>query len=992
MQDDASNVLQGVLKLGYLDWTDSTPWAARPMAEWRERGYVPDSDDDDDASLGSGPIAPNSRHPGAEAITSHASQPGVDIDKSTCLTEPQKSGVTIASRKHDVLSQEVKNISVRERTTVEDEELHQPRSFSNPATRAPEEDRHLSYASQAELAQTIEANDELPAASVGDQLQAELEYGLHAVKVILENARMKSRSNSINRSHTSSPLSSIRSFSDIGEIAERTGDNRPVLVQANQVTEEEPMNRGYQNDSPPRYLGRDLRRRNPIQLHPYALEDARYQQELKARGLKPVRLLPSSSGLRRDLTTDDTQDEDVFSSSPMDDSAEAESIGNLQSTLHSQNIPLPEGNRAAPFPRPMALFNDNEGLPEVSAILQADIPPLHAKKRRKIVHEPPKEASHLEHDAFHVPELPPADLDRIVHEDREIDMFQIPPSPPRSSSSNISNTRTVLRNMSGLNEHMTPRGLPTPVASSLTKAPPEPDIETEYSSDSSEGSELGHNSLMRSSPLQADMRQGEGIRSMQRRIKGVLPASWLTLDLDKQTTKNRPRRPSSGSPVKQPVAKGVAKRLKSSRLRLSLGEDKDIPVIDISDDSSLETGPSPSAKTTCAWSSTLFEDDDFGTTFLDDVVEDDSIDTMAPPLPRSGKRALIAAKRQKTLIEAFKTSELAQSGHSGMLEISQKQTKQPMPTINDQRSRKKKNTRTVAISRQRIILDAPTLAQSRIDNQPQFIRIAARRARTHRDTGRSAQSQKNMQLALETDRQDVNSTLLSRLESRVSFQVNKLPMLGRNLIQRPPSDYPLMVRPQISDVPKTSKTLWSATQASDEMISLQTSTASKINRILLRQVGRLAPANIDDSLVVPNVSNAPADHSQHINLPGRLFSHYQNRSGKGRLTSSLAPVRASRPGQLEASQSRASESHLAIIEYPTVNSTTSALTTLVVGQTEPQSPSGAKNITQNAYVCLFHFQAKSQRFTDFRTQTVLQASSTGKERLSFVATNRRAQL
>jgi hypothetical protein len=992
MQDDASNVQQGVLKLLDLDLTDSTPWAARPMAEWRERGYVPDSDDEDDVGLSSGPIAVHSRHAQAEAITSHGSQDGVDINKATCLAEPENTGFTIASRKYHALSQEVENISARERTTLEDEELHHPRSFGNPATGATAEERHLSYASEAELVETIEANDELPAASVGDQLQAELEYGIQTVKEILENACVKSRSNPINRSQTSSPLSSIQSFPDDGEIAERASDSGPVFGQANQPTAGEPMNRGHRNDSPPRYPGRDLRRRNPIQLHPYALEDARYQRELKARGLKPVRLVPGSSAMHRDLTSDDTQDEDVFSNSPMDDSAEADSIGILHGTLHSQNVPLPNVNRAALFPRPLAPFKDNEEQPELSTILEADIP-LHAKKRRKIVHESPMEASHLGHDDFHVPELPPADLDRNGHEDIQIDMFEIPPSPPRSRSSDISNTLTVPRKVSGPNERMTPRGLPMPVASSLTNAPLEPGIETEYSSDSSEGSELEHSSLTGSSPLPADMRPGKVIESMQRRIKGVLPASWLTLDLDKQATKNRRRRPSGGSPVKQPGAKGVAKRLKSSRLRLSLAEDKDIPVIAISDDSSSETGPLPSAKTTSPWASTLFEDDDFGRTFLDDVVEDDSIDTMAPPLPRSGKRVRIAAEGRTTLIETFKTSGIPQPSHSGMLETSQKWTKQPMPTVNDQRSRKNTHSRSVAVSRQREILDAPALAQSRVDNQPQFIRIAARRARTQRDTGRSAQSHINMLLASEAERQDVNSTLLSRQGSPIRFQGNKLSILGRSLTQRPLLDHQLLVRPQISDVLKTStKTISSATHACDEIISLKNSTASTIRRILLRQVGRLASTNIDDSLIAPKVYNARAERSQHINLPGRLFSHYQNRSGKGRLTSSLAQVRVSRPGQLEAGQSRASESHLVNIEYPTVSSATSALTPRVVSQTEPQCPPGHKTLTRNAYVYLFHIQAKSQLLTNFQPQIApRQARSAGKECLRIVATNRRAQ-
>jgi hypothetical protein len=43
------------------------------------------------------------------------------------------------------------------------------------------------------------------------------------------------------------------------------------------------------------YAGRSLRQRNPIQLHPYVVEQEKYRQTLKARGIAPMRIdIPKS--------------------------------------------------------------------------------------------------------------------------------------------------------------------------------------------------------------------------------------------------------------------------------------------------------------------------------------------------------------------------------------------------------------------------------------------------------------------------------------------------------------------------------------------------------------------------------------------------------------------------------------------------------------------------------------------------------------------------
>ena len=870
MGDDASNNQTSTSQLGPLEVGDSTTWAARPMAEWREKGYVPDSDEEDDVGWGSTTISPTAAAP----ATSKEPKSTVGAGELTCGVEIEHIGgaFAVASGNH-ALPQKVETILAKERRSGENQ------SDSSCTTGA----------------------HEIASASVGDQLQAELEYGLKSVREILGNTYVQSRSNSVNHSQSSSPLSSIRSFTDDDEAVEIAGHDELVHGQANRSTQPEPTDWHYQHDSHPRYLGRELRRRNPIQIHPYALEDARYQQELKAHGLKPVRIAPVSSGAYQNPAVDDTQQQGLFFSNQVGDSTEAQSIGDVHSCLPSQNISSPEASRAAQSPRPLELFEDDDELPELSAILDGDIPNRLPNKRRKVAHKPYRETSlPLGQREFHIPELPPADFGPVRHRD----MFEIPHSPPHSGSSNVSSALMTPNDISGPPQRLTPLGLPTPVASSLTKALSEPRIQTDNSSEVSEGSQTDGSSVRGSSPLAADRRQWKGIQKVQRRIKGVLPASWLTLDLDKQTIKKKPRRPSVTSPVQKSAAKGVAQKLKTSKPRRSLTEDGGVPVIDISEDSVSDTNHSSPAKPSVGRPPQLFEHDidDFGEPSLDDVIEDNHIDMLPPLLSRIGRKGRLPAKGQRTLDERFGTTGIFPLDRSRSLKARHERTKQPKAKSRFDEQRKHSHIKPVSVALQLEILDAPSFAQLSADDQPQFLKIAARRARTRRDKSRSDQLSKHVRSNLEANTKDVHSRLLIPVESRIRSQGKKPPSLpGRGLAQGPLPGHQSDQR--TSDVPGPStKPIKAAIPNPEQIASLKTSTAGTINRILLRQIGNPAFTTLDDYSTEPKASNTHPVLLQP-SLPSRLHSHYENRSGKGRMISSFVQARGLRPAQLEAFQS-----------------------------------------------------------------------------------------
>jgi Mus7/MMS22 family len=895
MRDDASNDQISASQLEPLEVGDRTIWAARPMAEWRERGYVPDSDEEEDVGWGTGLSAAISPTASVAPATSKGLESIVGIGELTKGVEIEHIGSTFAvGSGNDVLSRKVES-TLAEKRFGKDKELLQSDSLGNAATEVTECEDAKPSKTQSGPSKTTGAH-EITSVSVGDRLEAEVEYGLKSVREILGNTCVQLRLNSANHSCSSSPLSSIRSFTDDEEVVESAGHNKLMHGQTNRSTEAEPTDWHYQHDSHPRYLGRELRQRNPIQIHPYALEDARYQQELKARGLKPVKVAPVSSEIYRNPAADDTQHQDLFSNNQVDDS---QSIGDVDSALRSQNISPPGSSRAARSTRPLELFEDDGELPELSAILGGEVPNWLPNKRRKVAHKSSRETSQpFGRREFHIPELPPADLGHARHEEMGIDIFEIPHSPPHSGSSNVSSALMTPNDMSGPAQRLTPLGLPTPVASSLTKALSEPMIETD-NSEISEGSQTDGSSVRGSSPPAAERRQWRAVQSVQRRIKGVLPASWLTLDLDKQTIKKKSRRPSVGSPIQKSVAKGVAQKLKTNKPRRSLIEDGGVPVIDISEDSASDTSHSSSAKAWARQPPQLFEDGDidgFGEPSLDDVIEDNHIDTLPPPLLRTGRKRRPPVKGQRTLDESLSTTGIFSLDRPRSLKARHEGTKQPRAR------RKHSHSKPVPVALQLEILDAPSFAQLSADDQPQFLKIAARRARTRRDKSRPGHSSKYVRSSLEANTRDVHSRLLVPGESRVRPQAKDLSFLPEHsLTQGPLPDHQPYQR--TSDVPDLStRPIRAAIPNPEQIASLKTSTAATIHRILLRQVGNSAFTSLDDYSTKRKASNAHPVLPQR-SLPSRLLSHYQNRSGKGRMISSFAQGRVLRPAQLEAFQS-----------------------------------------------------------------------------------------
>lgn len=488
---------------------------------------------------------------------------------------------------------------------------------------------------------------------------------------------------------------------------------------------------------------RNLRHRNPIQLHPYAIESEKYRQVLKARGVKPLRI---------------AQMQDSLESQNMQDSegAEFEADGDIQ-PLDSQmlvNSSPPSFHEPLNSSPPPGVDSSLvvEEFPDVSALFRHR--PAHvavgATKRRKVLHTfskkvpgPSKPKRGLEG-----PETPPLSTDSI---------FDIRHWPAGSSSPPAERGFRVPPGVSPIN-------LPTPATSSEPRIRPtvqlstskSPIIEISTKSSSEENEDLS-NSDGASSETEAD----HHLEHVQRKMRGVLPASWLKLDL-----KTRKKKPEQGlrtqlhdSPGKAEAQRGVARPvLVSEESSLETPTGIDFPIV-ISDDEdsyhNVFTRPASS------------DEHSFGSNDIDEiyykerrfdadvgeVLEDNRVDKMLS----STKRSKIHTKKTRnhqTKLPAGEEVKLWPTGISRFQLSRDKPVYQPRTTKHMKKGyRKKPKFRPPNLS----VLDVPTHHAATI--APRFLKVASRTVRSRLDKGRHSPSRKFVRLATDSDTIDAYETL-----------------------------------------------------------------------------------------------------------------------------------------------------------------------------------------------------------------------------------------
>lgn len=485
---------------------------------------------------------------------------------------------------------------------------------------------------------------------------------------------------------------------------------------------------------------RSFRERNAIQLHPYALEMAKYQRLMQERGIRPVRMAMPAEKSKQNETTDESQEQDDFN----------------PNTLRSS--PPPEE-----FFPPVRSARRPEGDSTRQPTRQRDHQPspihrVHSQKRRKKSYSGQWRERPLE--SYDRPEVV-ININTTPKNRQNPSIFDIPSSPPHSRSvSSTSRTPRASESMRFLLE-FTPPPTTTPGEDSKTApprvdeaggrdlSPPDEIIEIDDDSESPE-------SRQPSVEPEASV-EDRRIREMQRRTRGVLPASWVRLNAEQSEKQKANQNNRHG--LARIDGKGVAKKItrkpgKSGRANpgpsRALFEFADFDESEDDDDQS--TNISVSASTNGQEKLVGRLQLEYAFDRDGDAMEDNRIDYMLAPTSRksSGPR-----EKQKGLKRVKSKESPGQTERRLKKARLQRQTR-----LTDSSYGGRRTKQTSSRSAPRLgILDAPDVAARPRKDQPQFLRIAARGARSRQDQGRQSPSRKFVQLSSRLDTADANQSL-----------------------------------------------------------------------------------------------------------------------------------------------------------------------------------------------------------------------------------------
>ncbi|MCJ1350087.1 MAG: hypothetical protein MMC33_000068 [Icmadophila ericetorum] len=527
---------------------------------------------------------------------------------------------------------------------------------------------------------------------------------------------------------------------------------------------------------------RSLRQRNPIQLHPYALENQIYRQTFKARGLKPVYLKPVE-------IEDNEEDSDAEESSQSNrDDRNSSPVRKTPASHHTR------GQSPINQPEAFLMLDEEDDFPDVSVLLRRGPKGTvyRGAKRQKIQHTYSRDVR------GRIEKLSSANgssqnLRRQVQDrrDRE-DIFQPPPSPPLSSNSSPRvgqlSAPNVFRNSFALPSPQ----LPTPLLSSAPSkrsrqakqnsmfpeeifrdtSPGEGSL-TQVMSSTEEQNQDGEETavLNASHHEEEDVTGGEGeeeaeeeIHHVQRKIRGVLPASWLRLDLKNQAkvqSKSKYAHRSDDVPSSNGSQRGIARPTARTRPRDSRSLEDSAIQIEISGDSSDENDVRITSSETFLRQEFSREESYLDSTAaFPDIMEDNSFDLMLPPK----SRPIATTKKTGAHQMKFKISKHTnRPKQDNSLFRRQRGSHLNQPKITNHVAHQIDLTdeEESLISPRLGILDAPILTGIDTGDVPLFVRVARRTARSRPDAGRHSPSRKHLRLATRHDTDDVQRTLQS---------------------------------------------------------------------------------------------------------------------------------------------------------------------------------------------------------------------------------------
>ena len=720
------------------------------MADWKKRGYVPDSDDEEEEGL----------EPLSQYGPSTGTIPGTGRDtEDPGLANQEKSLLSVAGPQH--------HLGLIENILPTGERYCDPirsKDESGGALQRVEAEQICSVlgeneaqkdASPQQGSKTINnTQSEEAKSSVAEQLQNQLESGLEIIKKVLSGSSTPVGSRDRDsRSDLSSPLSSAESF----PVEDHPGTHFPdaALETPFPLVNRSPNHHfvevAVNVENATQGTRRNLRHRNPIQLHPYALEGARYQQELLARGVRPVYL----AGLHRRRTSEvcETEDSDNGKDNACDNSSnitssEQESSGPLQ-PIHNEAV------RRCPRRHCTDAGASDEELPDLDAILEGKHARLLPKKRSKGLYSARQTSKSLDYDnGFHVDDLSADSAAFISGGSASGAIFHVPPSPPHTrsiQSSQSSETLPKPLTRHSFTRRRAPQALPTPNISSASQQPAELPLHLDDESEPPDNRVADSSSTASPQSIEQGHRQ---IIQLQRKTKGVLPASFFRLRGQQQDARSKQVRRWCPSPGRDPDVPGVARSLfRPGNLQTSPSRASNNAVM-VSDDPSDEGSVMESLDNSAAPNLTKGYDNmmQLGTS---DIEEDNGIDMMIQPRTRKRKLTGLAKDTQRRINEFYHDG----INHSRTDRAWRSSKRRRSSFYSEARGQRRKPKTSMCKAPPLGPLDAPGYTNLPRVEQPNFLRVAARCARSSKTTSRQTPSRKSIRLARSADTYEANIEL-----------------------------------------------------------------------------------------------------------------------------------------------------------------------------------------------------------------------------------------
>ncbi|KAK5660872.1 hypothetical protein OQA88_12243 [Cercophora sp. LCS_1] len=512
-------------------------------------------------------------------------------------------------------------------------------------------------------------------------------------------------------------------------------------------------------------LERSLRPRKPIQQHPYLLENAQYTTFMKSHGVKPIKVALPAESARKTGEEEDSQEQDYVEEETQNVSGR---LTEDTPTMFDDDLaPSPSLPRTSPptshrlrtssqppgaDTTPMSSISDDE-LPSLEDLLQNPANPRIRSLKRQ--------SSQL---------MSSRRKRRTVLASSSPPRLNIPPYDIWSLSSSPLNSPVQHQEASQLLGNTSPTSVrPKPTASVPISGPPSPSIRRIGGAtaptlieedDADDRTQSESESESGSSASESDV-----VKQTSKRIRGVLPASWLRLDqkTNKNIIRNARRSPEPG-PVSVPVPRrGVALPKQSTQKPPTATQ---FPFAD-DDSSDEEPAREPIREPIQAPSSpppapsfAIYEDDDGAS-----VVEEDWIDRMAPGRKRRSQSpgALRGPKRQKkNNLFGDRTAKPRQPRITEVLSRSKSASAKTSSKSTSSKRQRKENSRDSSKHNQRKRAATPprlSILDVMEPRAPNFIKVAARAARKKTNLGRTSPHKKMIMLATRADNVDALSSL-----------------------------------------------------------------------------------------------------------------------------------------------------------------------------------------------------------------------------------------